>query len=426
VTRVLRLALAAALCGILIAETGFVFSLEIAPGRAVGQRSDQTETAVHLPLVTTRKPAPQFNTRRVATSFEPRMTDIEPLGDGRLFIVAKSGIIRLVDQDGTVSALPFLDIRDRVVSLHNEQGLFAITLHPQFPTNGFFYVAYTREDLAPNAWTLVISRFQVLPAEGASSLRPRIEDLRADLASEHIVLEIPKGAQFHNGGSLRFGPQDGYLYIGVGDDARPLAAQDGSELVGKILRIDVDSADPYAIPADNPFVDDPMIRGEIWAMGLRNPWRVRFDSGSGDVYIADVGEASWEEIDFQSHASGGGQNYGWPCHEGHAVYSKDACEDAVAYTPPVYVYQHIDDRCSITGGEVYKGQLFPAWRGRFLFGDFCTGEVFSLSQDDQHRWRADWLGAVPWLLATFGQDSSGEIYAGGFNSADLVALVPAP
>ncbi len=367
-----------------------------------------------MPIVLRPIGSPQFEAVVYAVGKENRHTDIEPAGNGRLFLVAQNGIIRFIEADGTINDEPFLDISDKVVSSHGEQGLYAITLHPNFAANRTFYAAYTRAGEKPNQWYLVISRFELLP--GSSN--------KADPASEFVLLEIEKNAQNHNGGSLRFGPLDGYLYITVGDDGDPSGAQAGDKLTGKVLRIDVDTAVPYAIPPDNPYVNDPAVRDEIWAVGLRNPWRLRFDDVSGDMYIGDVGESTWEEINFEPGVSAGGQNYGWPCFEGQEVYDQPICDANITYAMPAHVYRHENGRCSITGGDIYTGQLFPAWQNKYLFGDFCSGEVFALRFNATGNWQTEWLGEIPWLIATFGQDETGEVYVGSFNSKNIYKLTP--
>lgn len=369
---------------------------------------------IYLPGVHRTTGPPQFETENVLAEEGLQYTDIQDTGDGRMFLVLRQGTIRIMNADGNLLLEPFLDIRDSVVAEHGEQGLFAITLHPDYEMNRFFYVAYTRAGAEQEQWFVVISRFT----------RMADDPDRADPDSELVILEVEKSTEFHNGGALQFGPQDGYLYVTIGDAGSRLMAQDGQSLYGKLLRIDVDGGDPYAIPPSNPFVGDPTVRDEIWALGLRNAWRVRFDRGTGDLYIADVGGVTAEEVNFLPAGEPGGQNYGWPCYEGRELVRPSACQEGVTYEMPVYDYHHIVGRCAIVGGHVYSGTLHPNWVGKYFFGDFCTGEVMSLWPDANGSWQVEWLGQIPALFSTFGRDGDGEIYAAGFWPRVIYKLVP--
>jgi glucose/arabinose dehydrogenase len=316
-------------------------------------------------------------------------------GSGRLFVLEKRGVIRVV-QNGALTGTPFLDISDRVGSDSSEQGLLGLAFHPGFASNGLFFVNYT--DLNGDT---VVSRFRL-------SADPN----QADPASETLVLPLAQPASNHNGGHLVFGP-DGYLYIGMGDGGaagdRYGNAQNGQTLLGAMLRLDVDGGDPYAIPPDNPFVSDPNVRDEIWALGLRNPWRYSFDRLTGDLYIADVGQNAYEEVNIQRADSPGGENYGWPIMEGLRCFPEDRPCDQTGWTLPVIEYSHAWG-CSVTGGYVYRGVEFPVLNGVYLFGDYCSGIVWGLAHTADGNWQVSQLAQIDARISSFGEDESGALY----------------
>ena len=318
-------------------------------------------------------------------------------GDDRLFIIEKPGRIHII-QDGTLLPEPFLDISERVESDFSERGLLSVAFHPNYADNGNLFVNYTNND-----GDTVISRFQV-------TTDPNV----ADAANETILLTIPQPFPNHNGGLVKFGP-DGYLYIGMGDGGAandPQGnGQNSSTLLGKMLRIDVDgsSADAnYAVPADNPFINGEE-RNEIWATGVRNPWRFSFDRLTGDLFIADVGQNVWEEVSFQPANSPGGENYGWDILEGLHCFSDDEC-DSSGTVLPIHEYEHENGRCSISGGYVYRGQQFPDLVGNYLFGDYCSGEIWALTPADDGSWPTQFLLNTNFNIASFGEDVNGELY----------------
>jgi len=326
-------------------------------------------------------------------------------GSGRLFVIEKVGRIRIV-QGGALVEVPFLDIADHVESAANERGLLGLAFHPEYAQNGVFYVNYTtsRTTGGLSVGDTVIARFNV-------SDDPDV----ADRDSEHEVLTYDQPYQNHNGGHLAFGP-DGYLYIGAGDggagDDPQGRAQDLGQLLGKMLRIDVatEGDATYTIPDDNPFRDQPGARDEIWAVGLRNPWRYAFDS-SGDLYIGDVGQNAWEEIDFQPADSTGGQNYGWKIMEGtHCRNPRPTCTAPEGHVPPIFEHDR-DDAKSITGGEVYRGARFPELDGIYIYADYVTGFVWGGARDAEGAWQNARIGDAGFLLSSFGLDEAGEIYA---------------
>lgn len=317
-----------------------------------------------------------------------------PAGDQRLFIVEKTGRIRIV-KDGALLSAPFLDLSDSV-SNGSEQGLLSMAFHPRYAANGFFYVDYT--DRSGN--TRVV-RYTV------SASNPDV----ADPSSAHLILAVTQPFPNHNGGLLVFG-LDHMLYVGLGDGGSAGDPQGNGQnlgtLLGKILRIDVDGGDPYAIPSDNPFAGRAGARGEIWAYGLRNPWRFSIDSASGRLYIADVGQDMWEEVDVAT-ATQGGQNYGWNIMEGMHCYNASSCtEQGLAL--PVLEYSHAEG-CSITGGFVYRGTRVPGVVGRYFYSDFCSGFLRSFMYDgstvsEETTWDVGDLGHVQ----SFGEDANGELY----------------
>jgi len=313
-------------------------------------------------------------------------------GSGRLFVVEKRGRIMLL-RGGAPAQTPFLDISDRVGSSGSEQGLFSVAFHPQFARNGRLFVDYTDRD-----GDTVISRFQ---ASGDS----------ADPASEVVLLHIPQPYPNHNGGLVLFGP-DGYLYIGMGDGGSAGDPQGNGQnrtaLLGKLLRLDVDHGDPYAIPPDNPWPSGGDARPEVWAYGLRNPWRFSFDRATGDLYIADVGQGNYEEIEVQRAASTAGQNYGWNMMEGNHCYARRSCDQG-AFVAPVAEYDH-GFGCSITGGYVYRGAAFPALQGFYFYGDYCSGLMWALRETAPGQWAQHEVLQSKLHISSFGEDQAGELY----------------
>jgi hypothetical protein len=315
-------------------------------------------------------------------------------GSGRLFIVLQGG--RIVIFDGVqILSPPFLDISS-LVSSGGERGLLGAAFHPNYVGNGFFYVSYTDTTGAS-----VIARYSI-------SLDPN----RAGPASDVIILTIPQPFSNHNGGQLHFGP-DGYLYIGVGDGGSggdpQNNGQDLGTLLGKILRIDVDSGLPFTVPPDNPFVGIIGARDEIWSFGLRNPWRFSFDRLTGDMFIGDVGQNSWEEVNFQPSTSTGGENYGWRLMEGNSCFNPTTNCNNGTLTLPILVYNH-SVGCSVTGGYRYRGSKNANLNGLYLYGDFCTGLIWGAQEDGPDGWNTTVLLDTNFSISTFGEDESGEIY----------------
>ena len=344
-------------------------------------------------------------------------TTIANAGDLRLFITQQPGRIAVLQSGATsVDATPFLDVSS-LVSCCDERGLLGLAFHPHYRDNGFFYIDYTR---ASDGAT-VIARYSV------SVTDPN----RADPLSARILLTIAQPFSNHNGGELQFGP-DRFLYIGMGDGGSAgdpgNRAQDLTQLLGKILRIDVDNGSPYAIPQSNPFVARSGARGEIWAYGMRNPWRFSFDRSNGDLWIADVGQGSWEEIDLQPSTSIGGENYGWRKMEGtHCFNPATNCRDATM-TLPIFEYDHNNNRCSITGGYRYRGSRSSRLQGTYLYADWCSGTIWGLSESEG-TWVSRVLAQTALGITTFGEDINGELYFAENKSGKLFAISepdPAP
>ena len=372
-------------------------SLPPASQPAPSQTPQATNSETLFPTqVTGRLPDASLYTWHVVSSGLQAPIGLAHAGDGsgRLFVLEQPGRIRIV-RDGILSPAPFLDITGRVGSRGFEQGLLGLAFHPNYTQNGFFFVNYT--DLNGNT---VIARFRVSEADSE----------RADPASELQLLQVNQPYPNHNGGGLAFGP-DGYLYIGLGDGGSAgdpyNNAQSLHTLLGKLLRIDVNQGDPYAIPPDNPFAGGTGLP-EIWAYGLRNPWRFTFDRLSGDLYIGDVGQSQWEEIDFLPAGSPGGANFGWRFLEGKHAYQGEA-PAGLGMIAPVSEYNH-DLGCSVTGGVVYRGERLPEWQGIYLYGDYCTKRVWGLSRDHQGNWISSILFDAIGAVTSFGEDEAGEVY----------------
>ncbi|MFK8101281.1 MAG: PQQ-dependent sugar dehydrogenase [Saprospiraceae bacterium] len=342
---------------------------------------------------------PSINFESFVTGLDEPI-EISHAGDDRLFVIERSGRIRVIDASGTLLATPFLDISGNVSDSPNERGLLGLDFHPNYANNGYFYINYTA-----NNGDSKIARYSV------NSGNPNV----ADPNSELELLTVDQPYWNHNGGDLHFGP-DGYLYCGFGDGGSggdpQNFAQNTQSFLGKMLRIDVDNGNPYAIPADNPFVGDANVRDEIWAIGLRNPWRFSFDRTTGDMWIGDVGQNVWEEIDFQPANSTGGENYGWRCYEGNNPFDTGGCGPAGDYVAAIHDYNHNGfTHCSVTGGYVYRGSNYPNMQGYYFYGDYCSGRMWAISPDCDGGWDNSQVGQFPGFLVAFGEDINGELYA---------------
>jgi glucose/arabinose dehydrogenase len=343
---------------------------------------------------------------QVAAGFEQPLF-LTHAGDGsnRTFVVEKGGQIRLLD--GTL----FLDVADRITTSGYEQGLLGLAFHPEFATNGLFFVYYTALD-----GTNTLSRF-----------RATADGQRGDTDTELVLVQLASPHETHNGGMIAFGP-DGMLYVGLGDgggaDDEFGNGQNGDTLLGKILRLDVNGGEPYAVPHDNPFVNDVQIRSETWAWGLRNPWRFSFDRMTGDLYIGDVEQNQWEEINFQPAASAGGENYGWSIREGAYCFYTMTC-DGTGLTNPIVSYDR-HQGIAVTGGYVYRGEAFPALQGAYVFGDYGTGRIWTVARDTDGLWTTRERTRLDGLLSSFGEDEQGELYVTDIGNGGVYRIMVPP
>ena len=349
--------------------------------------------------------AGELASQRVAAGLDYPVFATSPPGDPRLFIVEQGGRIKVL-KHGQVLPTPFLDIHTLVSQPagFEQRGLMGLAFHPQYAGSRFFYLMYSDLD-----WRINIVRYR------ASASNPDI----ADPASAFVVLRMILPAPNHIGGTLNFGPNDGYLYIGIGDggeqgDPANFAQRDDL-LFGKMLRIDVNNGVPYGIPPSNPFAGPGLPLDEIWAKGFRNPYRWSFDRETSDLYIGDVGQSMWEEIDYQSAGSKGGENYGWHMMEGNHCYNPPQGCSSAGLILPIHEYQHIF-HCSVTGGYVYRGSAIPSAQGTYFFADYCTGTIWSfryqnglVSNFTDRTPELSPQGEVAWI-ASFAEDSAGELY----------------
>ncbi len=400
----------------LVAPTTALDTPTAVPDTPTPQPTDQPTTTPTITPTPTNTPIPEapvtsINLVPVANGFV-KPVYLTHAGDDRLFLVEQDGTIRII-QDGAILPQPFLNIDSLVGSTESEQGLLSMAFHPEYGENGRFFIYYT-----DNNGGTVVARYQV------STDDPN----QADPNSALVLLTLPQPYGNHNGGQLKFGP-DGYLYVGLGDGGSAndplLAGQDKSVLLGKLLRLDVDfNESGYAVPAANPFVNDEGARNEIWAYGLRNPWRFSFDRLTGDLYIADVGQNIWEEIDFQPAGSTGGENYGWNIMEGTHCFQTETC-DQTGLIPPVIDYQHGDGSCSVTGGYVYRGQQYLSLYGNYFYGDYCSGKVWSLLRQPDGAWVNNQVFRLQGLfISSFGEDVNGELYLLSYGDGVVYQIQP--
>lgn len=344
----------------------------------------------------------EINTELVANGFSSPL-EIKHAGDDRLFVVEQPGRIKILyPETGEVLPDPFLDITS-IVDSGGERGLLGLAFHPNYAANGYFYVYYTN-----NSGNTQISRFSVDDTDPDS----------ADPSSELQMLSFNQPFSNHNGGHIAFGP-DGMLYIASGDGGSGgdpnNYAQSLNTLLGKMLRLDVDGPAPY-IPADNPFVDDSSALDEIWAYGLRNSWKFSFDTETGDLWIADVGQSAVEEIN-KEPSTASGLNYGWRCYEGSEPYNTGGCPDTSELTFPEAEYPRTGSRCSITGGYVYRGDEFPNLQGLYFFTDLCSGEIGTVDQDGEMTFHGNYNTSS---IVSFGVDNDDNLYLAAFGSGGAI------
>ncbi len=336
-----------------------------------------------------------------------QFTDIKNAGDSRLFVVEKSGAIKIVNSNGTVNSTPFINLSS-IISVGSERGLLGLAFHPDYANNGYFYVNYTN-----TAGNTVIARYSV------NSTNPEV----ADTGSASILMTITQPFSNHNGGCINFGP-DGYLWISMGDGGSggdpQNNAQNKNSLLGKMLRIDVDGDAPYGIPSTNPFTGVNE-KPEIWYYGLRNAWKFSFDPDTFDVWIADVGQNAIEEINKVDYRDGA-LNFGWKCYEGNSVYSAGTgCNDASIFTYPFAQYTHSSTGgCSITGGYVYRGSQYPNFTGKYFFADYCVNKIGMIDSNAAITYSSSLSGGS---YTTFGVDQNGELYVGSSNNGTIYRVI---
>lgn len=384
-----------------------------APGRPA---AEPAQSAPSAPVAASKPAAPSASTQQSPGDVPKIALQALPFGfrqplflthagdgSGRMFVVEKAGTIRVIKED-QVLPTPFIDLSSKVRSSGSEQGLLGLAFHPRYAENGRFFVGYT-----DTAGRNTVERYQV-------SADPD----RADPSTGVILLAIDDPAPNHNGGMVLFGP-DGMLWVGTGDGGgsgdRYQNGQNKQALLGKMLRLDVDAGEPYAIPADNPYVNDPAYLDEIWAMGMRNPWRYSFDRANGDLWIADVGQNAFEEVNWVPGGSPGGLNFGWPIMEATHCFPASARCDPAPYVQPVAEYGR-DGGCSVTGGYVYRGVAHPSLQGLYFFGDYCSGRIWSVDRPDGENWRMTEQLKEAIQISSFGEDEAGEIYVTTFTGGD--------
>lgn len=371
----------------------------------------------------TSSPNPVVNWPKLAVvGYFDHPTDVTGAhdGSGRLFVANRNGEVYII-KDGVPLAQPFLNISSKVECCKGEQGFFDVVFPPGYAKKHYFYASYTarpqKNGKSGSVGDTIIARFHV-------TSNPNV----ADPNSEQIILDLPQKTDAHLGGHMAFGPKDGYLYIGTGDgglqnDATN-QAQNPDSLYGKILRIDTESGvTPYAIPPTNPFVNKPGTRPEIWALGLRNPWHFSFDSKTGDLYIGDVGENKYEEIDYQPASSKGGVNYGWHIMEGMHCHLEPNC-DVRGLTFPVFEYPHTEG-CAIIGGTVYRGKAYPGMQGIYFYADYCTGKIWGL-QHVGDQWVSNLLAKEAFRITDIGQDGQGNLYVTDYTDGMILKLTEPP
>ncbi|ROI04733.1 T9SS C-terminal target domain-containing protein [Chryseobacterium sp. G0240] len=349
--------------------------------------------------------AQSINLEEFATGLT-RPVEITNANDSRLFVVQQTGNIKIIQPTGNINTTDFLNITSKVL-YGGERGLLGLAFHPQYSTNGYFFVYYNN-----TAGDITVARYTV------SSSNPDT----ADPNSEKILLTIPKPFDNHNGGSIHFAP-DGKLWMITGDGGSGgdpnNNAQNKNALLGKLLRIDVDATGPYNIPSDNPFAGGGADGAdEVWAYGIRNGWKFSFDLTTGDVIIADVGQGNIEEIN-RVPLTQAGINYGWRCYEGNTPYNTAGCPAQSSMTFPVAVYDHSGGKCSITGGYVYRGSQYPALQGKYFFADYCSTQIGILDASNAITWTSAYSGNN---FSTFGQDSQKELYVAAVNSGKIFKI----
>ena len=346
--------------------------------------------------------AQSISLEEFATGFTAPV-EIVNANDSRLFVVQQNGIIKIVQPNGTVNATNFLNISSKI-TYGGERGLLGLAFHPQYPTNGYFFVYYNDTD-----GNITVARY-------TRSSNPDV----ADPNSEKIILNQSKPFDNHNGGSIHFAP-DGYLWVVTGDGGSAgdpnNNAQNKNSLLGKLLRLDINSAGPYSIPPGNPFVG---VDGadEVWAYGLRNAWKFNFDAVSGNAMIADVGQGQIEEIN-RVPLTQAGINFGWRCYEGNNAYNTTGCANQATMTFPVAFYDHSGGKCSITGGYIYRGTAYPSLQGKYFFADYCSTQIGMLNANNSITWTSAFSGNN---FSTFGVNNQNDLFVAAVNNGKIFKI----
>lgn len=354
-------------------------------------------------LSATHFSAQSFALQEFATGFISPV-EIAHANDSRLFVVQQNGIIKIVQPNGTVNAADFINLSSKII-FGGERGLLGLAFHPQYTTNGYFFVYYNN-----TAGNIVVARY----------IRNATNPNLADIGTEKILLNIPKPFDNHNGGSIHFAP-DGNLWIVTGDGGSGgdpnNNGQNKNALLGKMLRIDVNATGAYNIPTGNPFIG---VDGadEVWSYGLRNAWKFSFDLTTGNAMIADVGQGAIEEINKMPIATAG-LNYGWRCYEGNSPYNTSGCAASTTMTFPVSVYDHSGGKCSITGGYVYRGTASPSLQGKYFFADYCSEQIGTLDSSNAITWTTPFSGNN---FSTFGEDYLKELYVAAVNNGKIYKI----
>lgn len=353
------------------------------------------------PTSTEPPAAATITTEQVASGFTQPTSIVAAPGDDRLYIMEQTGTIKRVTPGQTDTQL-FMDISNKV-TVEGEMGLLGLAFHPDYAQNGYIFVNYVDKNQ-----NTVIARYHT-------------DQNMVDVASEKVILQVEQPYTNHNGGDLTFG-SDGFLYIALGDGGQAGDPHDNGQnlnsLLGKVLRIDINTEEAYGVPSDNPFAGQAGKRPEIWAYGLRNPWRMSFDSKTNDLYIADVGQGELEEINFQLASSKGGENYGWRCFEGTNEYNLEGCEGVNDAIAPIIEYNHEEGRCAVTGGYVYRGSMYPSLEGKYFYGDFCGSQLYYAEQTNG-SWHQTLALQTDFAISAFGEANDGELYLADYDSGGI-------
>lgn len=371
--------------------------------------SPLTMIVAFLCIALSAKTQPQLNFKLLSKSLSKPL-EIKNAGDGsgRIFIAEQTGLIKIY-KNGAINSNPFLNLSP-VVGVGQYFGIWSIAFSPGYSSDGYFFIFYTSK-----SGETALARLQVSKNNADS----------ADINSMVTLLSFSKELGLGHYGNLQFGI-DGYLYLSTGAGTKNVNSQDGHSLFGKILRLNVNVSTPpyYSIPADNPFVNDPTVKDEVWQLGLRNAWRWSFDKTNGDTWIADVGQDSMEEVNYRKPGQAAGANFGWPCYEGTRIFNNYSCNSSTQYVPPVFAYHHdvsTGGEC-VTGGYVYRGNSYPAIFGYYICIDFISGNAWKIKANGSGGWSVDLQSGLPRGIASFGENENAELYAVSWTTGSLFQI----